>query len=338
MRKILVTGGAGYVGSHLVRKLLDRGVHVRVLESFLYGNRGLEGIPETPRLEVLRGDICRTADLRRALEGCEAAVALAALVGDAACDFDPVYTMEVNFEATKRLLAVCRELGVRRIVFASSCSVYGANGDHLLDEESPLNPVSLYARTRILSERFLAENRGPVDVVVLRLATVCGVSPRMRFDLMVNTMTARAVVEGHVRIFGPKQWRPHVHVQDAAEAFARAVEAPRVGFRVYNVGSDGQNFTVEEVARKVATLVPGIRLETVPSRNDPRSYRVRFERIRRELGFEAQRTVDDAILEVRHLLSNGHEIDYREPEFHNAAALRLKGTKYAAYPEALPGR
>jgi len=321
---ILVTGGAGYVGSHLTRKLLARGHRVRVLDNFVYGNHGLDEVSDDPNLELIPGDICAERDLTRAVKGARAVVALAAIVGDAACDLDPARTRAINFESTLQTLAACRDARVERLVFASSCSVYGANGSDFLHEESHLNPVSLYARTRIMSEEILL-NQEDVDVIILRLATVCGVSPRMRFDLMVNTMTACATAQGAIHVSGAKQWRPHVHVQDAAEAFRLAVEAPSTKEKVFNVGADYQNFTVGDIAERVAERIPQTRIEYAPNGHDLRSYRVTFDRIRSELGFEPTHTVDDAIAEVDDLVSSGAVRDFRHEQFHNAKWLSANG-------------
>ncbi|HUK36947.1 MAG TPA: SDR family oxidoreductase, partial [Vicinamibacterales bacterium] len=272
---ILVTGGAGYVGSHVCRKLLERGYRVRVLDNFLYGDKGLAEVRESPDLELRYGDICEAADVRNSVKGCKAVVALAALVGDAACDIDPEEAIAVNFRSTKIMIDECKRHKVERLVFASSCSVYGANGTDLVTEDSPLHPVSLYARTRIMSEELLRAEHGDVDVVNLRLATVCGVSARMRFDLMVNTITARAAIDGKVQIHGPNQWRPHLHVQDAAEAFVRAVAAEeKEGVSTFNVGNNTQNFTIGEIAEKVTGLLPETKVEYTEANGDRRSYRV----------------------------------------------------------------
>jgi nucleoside-diphosphate-sugar epimerase len=321
---VLVTGGAGYIGSHLVRKLLQRGYRVRVLDKFLYGEHGIAELRGDPNLELRYGDICNIRDVVQAVNGVQAVVALAALVGDAACDLDPQEALTTNFEATRCLLESCREAGVERLVFASSCSVYGANGSELLREDSHLNPVSLYARTRIMSEEVLLQEHGQVEVVILRLATVCGLSPRMRFDLMVNTITARASVEGRVRIVGASQWRPHIHVQDAAEAFLRAVEVPGTvaAGQIFNVGSEHLNFTVGEIADKVVAQLPGTVVEHFDHIEDRRSYRVAFDRIRSMLGFRPARTVDDAIREVRTVLQTGEVRDYGDEVYHNVKLLQ----------------
>ena len=326
---VLVTGGAGYVGSHLTRKLLARGHRVRVLDNFVYGSHGLEEVMDHPDLELQSGDICDDRALARATTGARAAVALAAIVGDAACDLEPSRTMAINYESTRQLLDACRASKVERLVFASSCSVYGANGDDVIHERSQLNPVSLYARTRIMSEELLLA-QSDVDVLILRLATVCGVSPRMRFDLMVNTMTACATAQGAIRVSGAKQWRPHLHVQDAAEAFLAAVEAERTREKTFNVGSDEQNYTVGEVAERVAQQYPGTQIEYAPNGHDLRSYRVAFDRIRESLTFRPGRTVDDAIAEVGGLMTSGRVADFRHDQFHNAKWLSASGRMQGA--------
>jgi len=297
---------------------------VRVLDNFVYGTHGLDALAEHAGLELINGDICDEQDLTRAVQGVRAVVALAAIVGDAACDLDPSRTMAINYESTRQTLAACRVAKVERLVFASSCSVYGANGNDFLDEGSHLNPVSLYARTRIMSEDLLLDQH-EVEVIILRLATVCGVSPRMRFDLMVNTMTACAAAQGAIRVSGAKQWRPHLHVQDAAEAFLLGVETKAPRETIFNVGCDGQNYTVGEIAERVAQQVPNTRIEYAQDNNDARSYRVSFDRIQNLLGFKPQRTVDHAIGEVGGLLTSGAVTDFRNEQFHNAKWLSANG-------------
>jgi len=302
------------------------------LDNFLYGEHGLAALRSNPRLEVRTGDVCNIRDVAHAVQGARAVVALAALVGDPACEVDPQEALTINFESTRCLLDASRAAGVGRLVFASSCSVYGANGTELLEETSHLNPVSLYARTRIMSEEVLLQERGPVEVIILRLATVCGYSARMRFDLMVNTITARAAVNGRVSIFGADQWRPHLHVQDAAAAFAAAVQAPSSAAQgsIFNVGHESQNFTIGEIGDKVVEHLPDTVVEYANGGGDRRSYRVSFARIRDQLDFTPRFTVDDAIEEVRTALAAGAVKDYEDEVYHNVKWLRRAGVRPTA--------
>jgi len=323
-RRILITGGAGYVGSHLARMLLDRGYRVRILDRFDYGPSGIAGLDD-PRLEVVHGDICSSRDLGQAVRGVEAVAALAAIVGDPACNLDPEETINLNYTATKMLIDACNFHGVRRLVFASSCSVYGANGNALLTERSRLNPVSLYARTRVLSENIILDRRGEVEPVALRLATVFGLSPRMRFDLVVNTLTAQAVIDKRISIFGGNQWRPNVHCRDAARAFAMALQAPAaaVAGEIFNVGGDRLNHRIHDIGTMVAEVVGDVEVRSTADAADPRDYRVSFEKIRRSLGFEPEFSVAAGIREVAEAVRGEPALQrYRDPVYHNVQALR----------------
>ena len=325
--RILVTGGAGYIGSHLVRKLLESNYRVRVLDNFIYGDQGLRDIARHPRLEIIEGDVDRLGTLARAVKGVNGVIALAALVGDAACDLDPEETTATNYESVRLLADVCRKQGVQRLVFASSCSVYGANSDLILNEGSWLNPVSLYARTRIQSEEVLLRHSEYFEVVILRLSTVFGLSPRMRFDLLVNTLTLHAVVNRKVVVFGGDQWRPNLHVQDAAEAFILALEAPaeKAQKGIFNVGSDESNYAILQVAKLVKKHVPQAELEIKADITDQRDYRVGFDKIRCLLGFQPRFTVEDGIKEVAEALANGLIPNPTADIYHNFRYLEKNG-------------
>ena len=323
-RRVLVTGGAGFIGSHLTRMLLQRGYAVRVLDRFDYGRAGIEGL-EDPRLEVLAGDVCSSRDVGRALRDVHGVIALAAIVGDPACNLDPEETINLNYTATKILVEACNFHRVRRLVFASSCSVYGASGGGALTEQSRLNPVSLYARTRVLSENILFDRAGDVEPVVLRLSTVFGLSPRMRFDLVVNTLTVRAVADGGITIVGGNQWRPNVHCRDAARAFIAALEAPaeRVAGEIFNVGGDALNHTIADLGTMVAEIVGDVQVARQRDGTDLRDYRVGFAKIRRVLGFEPEWTVAAGIREVAAAVRAHPALrNYQNPAFHNVQALR----------------
>ncbi len=327
-RPILVTGGAGYIGSHLVRKLLANGHRVRVLDNFMYGRHGLDEVLSHPNLEIVEGDICNVRDVVATVKDVDTVVALAAIVGDPACGIDAEATLNLNYESTKILMEACNFYGVGRVIFASSCSVYGAQDDELLNEESPLNPVSLYARTRIMSEDILFDRSrdwGHVEPVILRLATVFGLSPRMRFDLVVNTLTVRAVVDRSFQVFGGDQWRPFVHCHDAAEAFYLAAFAPAavVGRQVFNVGSDGMNYRISEIGQLVAAEVPGTDVEYSGEVEDPRNYRVSFGKIRHYLNFQPSYDLRAGIREMAEVLGENPSLrEYGNPIFSNVQSLR----------------
>lgn len=318
-RSILVTGGAGYIGSWLVRKLLERNYRVRLLDNFLYGSQGLRDIAGHPRLEVIEGDISHLGTVTRAVKGVSTIVALAALVGDAACELDPEETAAINYESVRILADVCRRQGVERLILASTCSVYGANPDLLLNEGSRLNPVTLYARTRLQAEEVLMRHSEFFGVVILRLATVFGLSPRMRFDLLVNTLTLQAVANRRMVVLGGEQWRPNLHVQDAADAFILAIEAPDEKARkeIFNVGSNESNYTILQIANLVNQLVPKAKLEIKADVTDRRDYRVAFDKIRYVLGFQPRFMVDDGISEIVKALDNGLIADPTADIYHN---------------------
>ena len=322
-RTVLVTGGAGYIGNHLVEKLLSRGFRVRVLDNMAYGNLGLAPLLAHPDLEIVRGDIANIRDVVSAIKGVHMVYALAAIVGDPACGIDAETTLNLNYESTKLLVEACNFYGVRRLVFASSCSVYGA-ARHTLNENSSLNPQSLYARTRIMSEEVIFERCGDVIPVILRLSTVFGLSRRMRFDLVVNLLTAQAVTQGAISVFGGEQWRPFVHCQDAADAFLLAGTVPdeRVRKQVFNVGGDALNFTVDRIADLIVESVPGVRVNRMGNSPDPRDYRVAFDKIA-TLGFRPKFDIVAGIREIQAEIARDPRLgNFKNPIFSNVEAIR----------------
>ncbi|MEP7028808.1 MAG: SDR family oxidoreductase, partial [Candidatus Eisenbacteria bacterium] len=296
---VLVTGGAGYIGSVTVARLLERGHRVRVLDNLLFGDDALAAHRSSPDLELLSGDVRDAAAVARACAGIDGILHLAGLVGDPACALDPALTRAVNVDSTITLAEAAKAAGVRRLVFASTCSVYGAAGEAWLDEQSATGPVSLYAESNLESETLFQDRLqgSGVEPVTLRFATVFGVSPRMRFDLVVNLLTARALREGVLEVHGGEQWRPQVHVDDVASALLLALDQPRAAGRTYNVGSDALNLRIGELAQAIAARFPAASL-TVSETRDPRSYRVSFARITDELGFRAEHSIDAGVAEI----------------------------------------
>jgi nucleoside-diphosphate-sugar epimerase len=316
---VLVVGGAGYIGSVLCRQLLQEGHSVRVLDSLLYGEEPVAELLGHRRFELIKGDSRDIGDVFRAMLDMDAVVHLGELVGDPACALDEKLTLEINLAATRMLAEAARGYGIKRFIYASSCSVYGA-GSEILDERSALNPVSLYARAKIGSEQALGELAGPdFHPVILRFATVYGLSPRPRFDLVVNLLSARAAVEGEITVFGGQQWRPFVHVADVARAMVLCLEAPLalVEGQTFNVGSDEQNMTIAQVGDLIQGLIPGTRLLRREQDADQRDYHVSFARIRGELGFLPAHTLSEGVREIEAALRRGLIADYRDKRYSN---------------------
>jgi nucleoside-diphosphate-sugar epimerase len=305
MSHVLVTGGAGYIGSVLVPLLIERGHRVTVLDRLYFGPDTLK---PHERLSVVRADV-RRAD-PRVFEGVDSVVDLAGISNDPACELDTELTRSVNLEGGKRSHRLAHAAGVTRIVFASSCSVYGHGEGTQLTETSPLHPVSLYAQCKAEVEKAALELGTTTGLAVtsLRFATVFGLSPRMRFDLAVNVMTKNAYTQQRIVIDGGgKQWRPFVHVADVSEAIARTLEAPveKVRGQVMNVGSNDNNVRILNLGYRVRDAVPGTHVEISGSDPDLRDYNVNFDKIQRVLDWKPGRSIDDGIASVLSALRAG---------------------------------
>ena len=323
MLNILVTGGAGYIGSTLVPVLLADGHRVRVLDNLLYGGRSLLGGWSHPGFEFRRGDIRDSDAVRAALEGIDAVVHLAAIVGDPACARQPELARSINLDASLALLAESRRAGVSRFLFASTCSNYGKMKDsnQYVDETSELQPVSLYAETKVSVEQAILDptQTNGLCATSLRFATVFGVSPRMRFDLTVNHFTMEMLTKKHLVVFGEQFWRPYVHIRDVARAILMVLKAPttRIQNQVFNVGSTDQNYQKQQLVELIQPYAPDATVEYVHKEEDPRDYRVSFRKIKDEIGFECARSVEDGIREIVHLVQDGVIQDVDNPEYRN---------------------
>ncbi|HET9952588.1 MAG TPA: NAD-dependent epimerase/dehydratase family protein [Candidatus Eisenbacteria bacterium] len=319
---ILVTGGAGYIGSILVRRLLAAGERVRVLDRMLHGAHGLAGLEGESRLEIQSRDLRDPRVFEEALEGTDTVIHLAAIVGDKACAQDEEVAVQTNWTATVAFARRAAALGVRRFVFASTCSVYGEGRNETLTETSPVHPLSLYAETRRHAEIGILELAGKdsFEPVILRFGTVYGLSPRMRFDLVVNLLTLRAVRKGEITIFGGSQWRPFVHVGDIARALELAMGEPLpIGADpILNVGDNLENYQLRDLKDEYEKVVPDVRVNIAAEATDPRTYRVSFDRIERLWGFRASRRVRDGIEEIAKALRAGAIPDPEHPRYVNA--------------------
>jgi len=322
--KVLVTGGAGYVGSTLVPILLAEGHCVTVLDSLLHGGGSLLGVWSNPAFEFVRGDIRDRAQVRALLPGMDAVVHLAAIVGDPACARDPEISREVNLESSLALIEESRKSGVHRFIFASTCSNYGRMSDpsKFIDEDSELTPLSLYAETKVAVEKALLKSVGSGrewSPTPLRFATVFGVSSRMRFDLTVNEFTMEMLTKKHLVVFGEQFWRPYIHVRDAARAIQQVLAAPtdKVSGNVFNVGSTEQNFQKQQLVDMIRPHAPDAVVKFVHKQEDPRDYRVSFSRIQQTLNFRITRTVSEGIQEVAHLVRSNIIDDFTDKKFRN---------------------
>lgn len=308
--RVLVTGGAGYIGTSLVPLLLQEGHHVTVVDRFYFGESSLSAAltKHGDRLTLVRADVRRVPG--RVFEGIDALIDLAGISNDPACELDSALTTSVNLEGALRVAELARAGGAGRIVFASSCSVYGQGTGMALTEESMIRPVSLYAKCKAEAEGRLQRlgRETKASVTVLRLATVFGLSPRMRFDLAVNVMTKNAYVARKITVDGGgRQWRPFVHVRDVAEAFLRTLHAPRetVAGRTLNVGANENNVQILNLAYRVRDLVGETEVEVSKGDPDLRDYNVAFDRIRHVLDWKPRRTIEDGIAEIVEALREG---------------------------------
>lgn len=323
-KSVLVIGGAGYIGSALLPKLLKQGYSVRLLDLFVYGEEPIKEYLEHPRLEVIRADFRQVDKIVEAVKGVNSVVHLGAIVGDPACALNEELTIEVNLMATKMIAEICKGFRVQRFVFASTCSVYGASDD-VLDERSCLNPVSLYAKTKIACERVLGQMASDTfSPVSLRFSTIFGLSGRTRFDLVANLLTAKAHFERKITVFGGDQWRPFLHVDDAAESVMAALKAPvaKIHNAVFNVGGDKLNYTLGQLGQIIADKVPTAELLEMGQDGDKRNYRVNFQKIMRELNFEPKWTLEKGIDQVLSAIASGKVVNYQESQFSNAKYLQ----------------
>ena len=322
MKKVLVTGGAGYIGSVVVRQLLAKDYHVSVIDSLKWGGDALYDVIQHPAFEFIKGDIRNKADLDKALLGINGVIHLAAIVGDPACSKFSDEAKETNWEASVKLFDAAEQAGVDRFVFASTCSNYGkmADSDGFVKEDSSLNPVSLYAELKVKFEDYILNQRKDSNMCAtpLRYSTVYGFSPRIRFDLTVNEFTRNMVLKQFQEIWGEQFWRPYCHVDDLAGAAILVLESPeeKVRANVFNVGDTSENYQKGMIIREVQKLVDG-EVKYVAKDEDPRDYRVDFTKIQEELGFKITKTVPDGIREIKKVLESGIIDDPYGQKFRN---------------------
>ena len=305
-KKVLVTGGAGYIGSELVRILLQDGFQVVVLDNLSFGGESLLSFWGNPAFSFIKGDLRNEDDIKTTLTGVDCVCHLAAIVGEPPCKKYPELALQVNWHASVRLYELCEEAGIERFVFASTCSNYGkmAVSDSLLDETAELNPISLYSETKVNFEKYLlARENNSITRTVLRFSTVYGVSPRPRFDLTVNEFTRDAALGKPLLIYGENFWRPYCHVSDLARSVRIALTADKekVDGEAFNVGDTSQNYTKKMLAAEIGKAIPSLEVNYHPIVTDPRDYKVNCDKIKNILGFTITKTVPSGIREIASL-------------------------------------
>ncbi|MBI2915543.1 MAG: NAD-dependent epimerase/dehydratase family protein [Elusimicrobia bacterium] len=323
METVLVTGGAGYVGSILVPKLLAKGYQTIVLDTMFFTDIGLKAVKSHPQLTLIEGDIRSEKTLKSALKEVDAVIHLASISNDPSSDLNPQLTVEVNYDATLNLVRLAKESGAQRFINVSTSSVYGIKETPNVTEDLPLEPLTVYSKTKAEAEPFVQKaNDKSFTALTIRPATVCGYSPKMRLDLTVNILTMHALTKGKITVFGGNQRRPNIHIEDITDYYVRLLEIPaeKIAGKTYNAGYE--NFTVLEIAQMVREIIgPSIQIEVTPT-NDNRSYHISSAKIERELGLKPNKTIKDAVLDIKTARQNGL-LDWENINFYNVKKMKM---------------
>ncbi len=321
VKNVLIAGGAGYIGSVLARQLLEAGYGVKVFDKLFFGEESIKELEANPNFKFIKGDIFDKDVLIGALVDVDAVVNLAAIVGEPACLCQKDVALQTNYLGAVYIARLCKALGIKRFIQASTCSTYGHSDENLaVKEESNLFPVDFYGETKIYAERELIklidDNFNPT---ILRLSTVYGLSPRMRFDLVVNTLTKKAVKEKEITIFGGDQWRPLIHVSDVAAAILLVLRSPlsKVGNQIFNVGDNNENYTISRIGEIVKSCIPKINVKAIQGIEDKRTYKVDFTKIEKILGFVAKKNVEAGVKEIRDAILGGRFQDTEDKKYYN---------------------
>jgi nucleoside-diphosphate-sugar epimerase len=296
IKKIFVTGGAGYVGSVLVPKLLQLDYQVKVLDLFIYGSHVLDSVKDNPNLEQIKGDIRDRELIEREIRGCDAVIHLACISNDPSFELDPELGKSINYDSFLGLVDVSKEVGVKRFIFASSSSVYGLREEENVTEDLPLNPLTDYSKYKAMCEEVLLGKRAPgFSALILRPATVCGYSPRLRLDLTVNILSNHAFHNRLIKVFGGAQMRPNIHIEDVTDLYIKSLEWPedKIDGNIFNAGYE--NHRVSEIAEMAKKIIgEDVEIVTTPT-DDNRSYHISSEKIKKAFGFVPRYSIEDAI-------------------------------------------
>ena len=303
MKNIFITGGAGYVGSILVPKLLKKGYHVTVLDLMIYGENVL---PKHPNLNAVKGDIRNQELLKKLLPGIDCVIHLACISNDPSFELNPTLGKSINLDAFEPLVKISKESGVKRFIYASSSSVYGIKEEPNVHEGMTLEPLTDYSKFKAMCEDILAKYQSnDFTTCTIRPATVCGYGPRLRLDLSVNILTNLAINKGEITVFGGSQKRPNIHIEDMTDLYCLLLELPKekMAGKIWNAGYE--NHTISEIANMVKNVVgENVKIVTTPT-NDLRSYHISSEKIKNDIGFVAKHTIEDAARDLKSAFEKG---------------------------------
>ena len=322
LKTVLVTGGAGYVGSVLIKKLLSQNFNIKIIDSLVYGSDGISDHLGNNSLELINTDIRKIQDIPDIFHNVDCVIHLAAVVGEPLCKKIPLAAKQINEFATKNLINLSKKSGVERFIFASTCSNYGSS-ETIVDENSPVSPLSLYSECKVNSEKFLlSEKSNLFEPCVLRFATAHGLSPRMRFDLLLQEFLRDALIDKKISIFGQDFWRPLIHVEDMADACISSINATSelISGQIYNVGSDEENYTKIQLAKIIQNFLTDTEIEILKTKEDPRNYKVSFDKIKNMLNFNTKKSVIDSVTEILKAVDSGI-VNPRDSEFTNMSKL-----------------
>jgi len=326
MKNILVTGGAGYVGSGLLRELLLKGYKVTCIDNLLFGGESLLDIWHNKNFTFYNCNINDSEKLNEIFSknNFYGVIHLAAIVGDPACKLYSDLATKTNWTSSKWLIEKSKDSGVSKFIFASTCSNYGKMDDPkaYVDENSKLAPVSLYAELKVKFEKYMLGEMKKLDgfsPTSLRFSTVYGLSPRMRFDLTVNEFTKDLALGKELIIFGEQFWRPYCHVKDFSNAFITVLKSPneKVAYNVFNVGDTKENYTKQMLVNEIKKVLPNSKIKYVEKNDDPRDYRVNCDKIKNELGFKISMTVPDGIMEIKRVIQENLIQDPEDQKYYN---------------------
>ena len=321
--KVLVTGGAGYVGSALVPALLARGHRVRVLDLYMFGDDALDAVRYNPDLEQIEGDVRDRDTGDRAVDRCDAVIHLASISNDPSFAFDPALGKSINYDCFAALVDSAQKADVRRFIYTSSSSVYGVNDEPNVTEDLPLAPLTEYAKYKAKCEDLLLQMRKPgMAVLILRPAMVCGYSPRLRLDLSVNILTHHAVKNRKITVSGGDQKQPNIHIADLCDLYVQSLEWPvdKIDGQIFNAGWD--NLTLDQIAQMVQRIVgPDVAIERTPA-GDKQSYHISSEKIRREVGFAPTHNIEDAVRDLVAAFANRKIPNPGDDRYYNVKTLQ----------------